>query len=132
MRFVIIFLLLLLPFNSFSQEQKEENEVSSPEQNFTKNAKLKALNKVTAMVSILSVEKDKQTNFGNLVINLDSCWKSPPEEEPESKALLSIWEQIPGEDKKKIFEGWMFASSPALSAMENPVYDISVIECYNQ
>ncbi len=28
-----------------------------------------------------------------------------------------------------IFSGWMFASSPALSAMQHPVYDIWVIDC---
>ena len=29
------------------------------------------------------------------------------------------------------FRGWMFASSPALNALENPVYDISVLACKN-
>ncbi|MEL6359838.1 MAG: DUF2155 domain-containing protein [Pseudomonadota bacterium] len=30
---------------------------------------------------------------------------------------------------KKIFSGWMFASSPALNALEHPVYDVWVISC---
>jgi hypothetical protein len=28
-----------------------------------------------------------------------------------------------------IFSGWMFAQSPALSALEHPVYDIWVVDC---
>ena len=32
-------------------------------------------------------------------------------------------------DKESIFEGWIFASSPALNAMEHPVYDVSLISC---
>ena len=32
-------------------------------------------------------------------------------------------------DKLSIFEGWIFASSPALNAMEHPVYDVSLISC---
>jgi len=28
-----------------------------------------------------------------------------------------------------IFRGWMFASSPALNALEHPVYDVWVIDC---
>lgn len=32
-------------------------------------------------------------------------------------------------DGEKIFSGWMFASSPALNAVEHPVYDIWVIDC---
>jgi hypothetical protein len=30
---------------------------------------------------------------------------------------------------QRVFNGWMFASSPALSAMENPIYDIGVLDC---
>ena len=32
-------------------------------------------------------------------------------------------------DGDKVFSGWMFASSPALNALEHPVYDIWVIDC---
>lgn len=32
-------------------------------------------------------------------------------------------------DPDRIFSGWMFASSPALNAMEHPVYDVWVIDC---
>ena len=28
-----------------------------------------------------------------------------------------------------LFSGWMFASSPAVSALEHPVYDVWVIDC---
>ena len=28
-----------------------------------------------------------------------------------------------------VFNGWMFASSPALNALEHPVYDLVLIEC---
>ena len=30
---------------------------------------------------------------------------------------------------EQIFSGWMFASSPGLSALEHPVYDVWVIDC---
>ena len=29
----------------------------------------------------------------------------------------------------RIFSGWMFKSSPALSALEHPVYDVGVLDC---
>jgi len=32
-------------------------------------------------------------------------------------------------DRPQVFSGWMFASSPGLSALEHPVYDVWVIEC---
>jgi hypothetical protein len=31
----------------------------------------------------------------------------------------------------RLFTGWMFASSPALSALEHPVYDLWVLDCVN-
>ena len=37
----------------------------------------------------------------------------------------------PGEQPVTRFSGWMFASSPALSAMEHPVYDVWVLDCKN-
>ncbi|MBF0307776.1 MAG: DUF2155 domain-containing protein, partial [Alphaproteobacteria bacterium] len=52
-----------------------------------------------------------------------------PEETPEAAAFLDVWEIRPGQPATDLFRGWMFASSPALSAMEHPVYDIWVLDC---
>ena len=35
----------------------------------------------------------------------------------------------PQAEGENIFRGWMFASSPALNALEHPVYDVWVINC---
>ena len=32
-------------------------------------------------------------------------------------------------DKITVFSGWMFASSPAVSALEHPVYDVTLLAC---
>ena len=54
-------------------------------------------------------------------------------EEPESAAFLQIDEVRQGERNsvvsQQVFSGWMFASSPALSALENPIYDVGVLDC---
>jgi hypothetical protein len=69
--------------------------------------------------------------FGALEIIARTCDKRPPEETPESAAFLDIWEVRPGEPATSIFRGWMFASSPALNALEHPVYDVWVLDCVN-
>lgn len=97
--------------------------------NYRDFATLRSLNKITATISLLEIEKDKASHFGNLMITLRKCWQSPPEMEPESKALLEIWEEVPGEKAELLFNGWMFASSPSISALEHPVYDITLISC---
>ena len=66
---------------------------------------------------------------GALEITVRACDKRPPEEPPESAAYLEIVERKVNEEPKTVFSGWMFASSPAVSALEHPVYDIWVLDC---
>lgn len=92
---------------------------------------LQALDKITARVSRITVPVGGTVSFGSLQITARACDKHPPEETPESAAFLQIIEVKPGEAPVSRFSGWMFASSPALSAMEHPVYDIWVLDCIN-
>ncbi len=92
-------------------------------------AALQGLNKVTARVSEIDVPVGETASFGTLRITVRRCYKAPPEDTPESAAFLEIVEVKPGEPPVKLFVGWMFASSPALSALEHPVYDVWVLDC---
>ena len=94
-------------------------------------ALLQGLDKVTARVSTFEAPQDIPVQFGTLEIVVRTCSKTPPEEPPESTAFLEIFNARPGEKRVRVFSGWMFASSPALSAMEHPVYDIWVVDCIN-
>ena len=94
-------------------------------------AVLQALDKVSARVSLLEVPVGKTVGFGTLEITARACDKRPPEETPESAAFLEITDKRPGQAPTTPFVGWMFASSPALSAMEHPVYDVWVLDCKN-
>ena len=95
-------------------------------------AVLQGLDKITARVSTIKVAVGETVTFGSLQITLRACDKRPPEETPESAAFLQVVEQKPGEQPVTRFSGWMFASSPALSAMEHPVYDLWVLDCENK
>ena len=93
--------------------------------------RLKALDKITARVSTLEAPLDVRLTFGTLEITVRACRKRPPEEPPESAAFLTVVERRPDTAPTRLFRGWMFASSPALSALEHPVYDVWVIDCFN-
>ncbi|MEZ5830387.1 MAG: DUF2155 domain-containing protein [Dongiaceae bacterium] len=95
-------------------------------------AVLQGLDKITARISTIKVGVGETVNFGSLQITVQACDKRPPEETPESAAFLQVVEQKPGEAPVTRFSGWMFASSPALSAMEHPVYDLWVLDCENK
>ncbi|MBN8531568.1 MAG: DUF2155 domain-containing protein [Alphaproteobacteria bacterium] len=90
---------------------------------------LQGLNKITARISTIEAPIGMAVRFGNLEIIARACWKSPPEGPQESAALLDVWDMKPGEKPEQVFLGWMFASSPALSALEHAVYDVTVLEC---
>ena len=95
------------------------------------SAVLQGLDKVTARISSITAPLNEAVHFGTLEILIHRCTKRPPEETPESAALLEIHDVKPGENRALLFKGWMFASSPALSALEHPVYDIWVKDCLN-
>ena len=90
---------------------------------------LQGLDKVTARVSEIEAPLHRLVRFGTLEIIVRPCQKTPPEEPPESAAFLEIRDAKPGEAAVVLFTGWMFASSPALSALEHPVYDVWVLDC---
>ncbi len=95
-------------------------------------AVLQGLDKVTARISTIEAPVGDVVRFGTLEIIARVCDKRPPEETPESAAFLDIWEVRRGEPPTGVFRGWMFASSPALSALEHPVYDVWVLDCRNK
>jgi hypothetical protein len=96
-------------------------------------AVLQGLDKVTARISPVRAPLDVPTSFGTLEIVARTCRETPPTEPPESAAFLEIRELPPASDPdaptRELFFGWMFASSPAVSALEHPVYDVWVVDC---
>ncbi len=95
-------------------------------------ALLQGLDKITARVSKFDAPMNAAVHFGSLVITVKACVKPPPEEPPNTAAFLDI-DKIRGNgttvESKRVFSGWMFALSPAVSALEDPIYDVGVLDC---
>ncbi len=110
-------------------------------------ATLRALDKITGRSTDIQVKVDEPVVFGSLKVELKACYQTPPEEVPESVAFLKVDSTQPiavktmkdavdaaevktvNDENPNLFNGWMFASTPGLSALEHPVYDIWVIRC---
>lgn len=110
----------------FAQSPAATDEHEVP---VTSGAVLQGLDKVTARISTFEVPFDRLVAFGSLTIQVRACHKTPPTEAPESTAFLEIEESFENNPDKQLFTGWMFASSPAVSALEHPVYDVWVVDC---
>lgn len=91
--------------------------------------KLQSIDKVTGRTLTFEARVGSTVKYGPLYIKVQACRKAPPIEQPESAAFLQIWEVTPKDDSKWVFSGWMFASSPALSPMDHPIYDVWVLDC---
>lgn len=107
-------------------------------------AVLQILDKVSARVTTLRVPVSSSAAFGLIFVTARSCQVSLPSDTPEAAAFLEISEvdlhSLPrseesgrvvnsGNTQRLLFTGWMFASSPALSALEHPTYDVTVLGC---
>lgn len=119
-RFFLVFCLVL---SGLSNAQAEDIK--------TNGAKLRAVDKITGRVVTFTVPVGDSVHFGSLSILLHSCVTKPPEETPENKAFLDISETKQNQAPETVFRGWMFSSSPSISAMEHPVFDIWVLQCVN-
>ena len=88
---------------------------------------LSVLNKITANVEKLDIKLKKNFNHGELRIYPIDCYLSNPEEKSETAVYLNIYHNS---KDQKIFSGWMLKSLPSISAIEHPIYDIWVNDCY--
>lgn len=104
----------------------------------SQTAELQLLDKITARISTKSVPVGGGTEFGTLELRVHYCAYRPPEEPPENVAFITIFDNGYAEKKPKkahkaqkaMFSGWMFASSPAISGLEHPVYDVTLLSCH--
>jgi len=92
---------------------------------------LQRLDKITARTFPVEARVGQLIRFGTLEIVVRKCEKAPPEEPPEDAAFVEINELRDGDSAKLLFRGWMFSSSPGLSSLEHPVYDVWVVSCKN-
>ncbi|MEM7679694.1 MAG: DUF2155 domain-containing protein [Pseudomonadota bacterium] len=126
----------------FSLQEELMAEPETPEEREMEGydtVKIRALDKITARTETVDLRIGDMIDFGALTITAKACRKSLPINQPESAAFLQIWEFPLGnfekddiEEAQIKFSGWMFASSPGLSAMDHPIYDIWVLDCIGQ
>lgn len=90
---------------------------------------LRVLDRVTAIVEVVSVRAGESMTYGPLTIMVRKCRTGEDPLAPDSIAFLEIEDTDARGTVKRIFSGWMFAQSPSLSAMEHPVYDVWVESC---
>lgn len=97
---------------------------------------IQAIDKVTAETMRFEVEVGgRPVRFNKtLIFSVRACEVSASDELTEDAiAYLEVGVQPRGiavpTEARQIFKGWMFASSPAVSGLQHPIYDAWVVGC---
>ena len=112
--------------------QKVKYEESKKLDSAVITVEIKALDKITAKTSTLSIKLGEEKYFGNLKIKPLKCKSSDIDQPPDTVAYLQV---IDTSDKKNdqvfVFNGWTFASSPTLRSLDHAIYDLWLLGCSN-
>jgi hypothetical protein len=96
-----------------------------------KSAQFSGLDKITGRIITFDATIGETVQFGALQVTPRICYTRPPTETSNTDAFIEVDEVTLQGDVKRIFTGWMFASSPGLHAVEHPIYDVWLTDCKN-
>lgn len=118
----LILALLALPVAA----QEAPAQSAGPEFTDSDGAQLRFLDKLTSETGDVTISRGQSAKFGRLVVRLDSCRYPTGNPASDAEAHLTVIEEA---TEAQLFSGWMLASSPALSALDHPRYDVWVLSC---
>src|SRR5262245_58101712 len=96
-----------------------------------RGAMFSGLDKITGRIITFDAAVGETVQFGALQVTPRICYTRPPTETPNTDAFIEVDEVTLQGEVKRIFTGWMFASSPGLHAVEHPIYDVWLTDCKN-
>jgi len=90
---------------------------------------LRGLDKITGRAFDIVAPLNTPVKFATLTITARYCYSTPQSETPETSAFVQIDDARPDKPARRVFSGWMYASSPGLNGLQHPLYDVWVIFC---
>ncbi|WP_394100490.1 DUF2155 domain-containing protein [Roseixanthobacter pseudopolyaromaticivorans] len=100
-----------------------------PERISNRTAVYAGLDKITGRITSFEVGIGETVQFGALQVTPRVCYTRPPTETQNTTSFTEVNEITLKGEAKRIFTGWMFASSPGLHGVEHPVYDVWLTDC---
>jgi hypothetical protein len=87
---------------------------------------LRVLDKITGEATNLELLTGETKSIGQLSITLGECRYPTDNPSGDAYELLTVFYR---DAPDPVFQGWMIASAPALSAMDHPRYDVWPLRC---
>jgi hypothetical protein len=104
-------------------QQEPIHRISNP------TAVFSGLDKITGRIISFEVAMDETVQFGALQVTPHACYTRAATEIQNTTSFVDVDEITLQGDIKRIFTGWMFATSPGLHGVEHPIYDVWVTDC---
>jgi hypothetical protein len=113
-----------------SPQPGDEVIAEPPSQKIVNSAALfSGLDKITGRIINFDVNIGETVQFGALQLTPRACYTRPATETSNTDAFVEVDEVTLQGEVRRIFTGWMFASSPGLHAVEHPIYDLWLTDC---
>ncbi len=104
-------------------EQPQDQRISN------QTAVFSGLDKITGRIYPFEVAVKETVQFGALRVTPQACYSRPPTEQQNTTGFVEVDELTLEGKIRRVFTGWMFASSPGLHAVEHPIYDVWLVDC---
>lgn len=88
--------------------------------------RVRVLDRLKSEITDLDLSKGQSQTVGRLTVGLLEC--RYPVENPAAESWMHLV-ITDAATSGAVFSGWMLSSSPALSALDNPRYDVWVLGC---
>jgi hypothetical protein len=95
-------------------------------------AAFSGLDKITGRITNFDVYINETVQYGALQLTPRACYTRPATETQRTSVFLEVDQVSLKGGTQRVFTGWMFADSPALNAIDHPVYDIWLVDCKQQ
>jgi len=123
---IVVFFVAIMTGGVFVASQARSERLSQPVAVFS------GLDKITGRITSFDVYIGETYQFGSLQVTPRVCYSSASGEAALTDGFVEVTEITLDRQIRKIFSGWMFADSPGLNAVENPVHDIWLKDCKAQ
>ena len=116
---VVYSVVVMLSGASIAQAERIKNPL----------ALFSGLDKITGVTTNFEVKIGEEGKFGSLFVKPFVCFTRPITEEPKTTGFVQV-DVLESDGKRtRAFSGWMFAESPGLSGVENPIFDVWLTGC---
>mgnify|MGYP001272299076 CR=1 FL=1 len=91
-------------------------------------AVFKLLDKTTNKVTQKDINVNSKVNWDTLSLEIFACYSTLPQDIPEDYVLIEVKDAL-NDKNESVYKGWMISSSPDVTPLEHPIYDLWLIDC---